>query len=83
MDFVRNGPQEALISHRATFFLWGRIKNQVYSSLPATLEILRERIESEFDRLKEQPQQIRRVFRAMRKRAIRCIEREGGHVEGY
>ena len=54
------------------FFLWGRIKNQEYSSPPATLEILRERIESEFDRLKEQPQQIRRVVRAMRKRAIRC-----------
>ena len=64
-------------------FLWVHIKNQVYSSPPATLEILRERIESEFDRLKEQPQQIRRVVRAMRKRAIRCIEREGWHVEGY
>ena len=33
--------------------------NQVYKSPPVTLEILQERIESEFDTLKKQPQLIK------------------------
>ena len=65
------------------FFLWGHIKNQVYKSPPATLEILRERIKNEFDTLKMQSQLIKRVVASMRNRAVKCIERGGGRVEGY
>lgn len=83
LGFCQEWPPRSPDLTPCDFFLWGCIKNHVYSSPPATLEILRERIESEFERLKEQPQQIRNAVHAMRKRSIRCIEREGGHVEGY
>ena len=69
LGFCQEWPPRSPDLTPCDIFLWGHIKNQVYSSPPVTLEILRERIESEFDRLKEQPQQIRRVVRAMRKRA--------------
>ena len=69
LGFCQEWPPRSPDLTPCDFFLWGHIKNQVYSSPPATLEILRERIESEFDRLKEQAQQIRRVVRAMRKQA--------------
>lgn len=65
------------------FFLWGHLKNQVYKTPPPTLEILRDRVEAEFDVLKNDPAAIRKVMQSMRDRATRCLARHGRHVEGY
>jgi hypothetical protein len=65
------------------FFLWGYVKSLVFETQPPTLEILRERVEDAFERLKNDRTMIRRAVGAMMKRANTCLERNGGHVEGY
>ena len=44
---------------------------------------LRQRIIDEFQVLKNDPQMILRVIGAMQKKAQKCIDRQGGHVEGH
>ena len=39
------------------FYLWGHLKNQVYKTAPASLQILRERIENMFMEIKDNPQE--------------------------
>jgi hypothetical protein len=63
------------------FFLWGYIKGQVYKTPPANVDELRERITNEFAALRR-TRMARRAMRDMRTRAIKCVELEGGHVEG-
>jgi len=65
------------------FYLWGHLKNQVYKTPPASLQILRERIENAFMETKDNPQVIRKAVLAVRHRANRRVERNGGHVEDY
>jgi transposase len=64
------------------FFLWGHLKSKVYSTPPANLEDLRERITYEVNLLKENPELVKKVMRAMRKKIELCAARNGGHVEG-
>lgn len=65
------------------FFLWGHVKNQIYKRPPQSLEILRQQIEDEFDALTNDPEMIMRAVHSMMHRADTCVERNGGHVEGY
>ena len=53
------------------------------SGLSASLQILRERIETAFMEIKDNPQIIKKAVLAVRHRATRCVERNGDHVEGY
>ena len=65
------------------FFLWGYLKDKVFSTgPPQNIGVLRQRISDEFDALRRQPDFIRRAVRDMHKRAVLCVERNGGHVEG-
>jgi len=61
------------------FLLWGYIKEKVYRTPPA----LRQRIIDEFEILRQNRELIQSAVRAMESRARRCIERNGGHVEGH
>ena len=65
------------------FFLLGYMEGKVFSTPPATIEELRERIVREFDLLKRRPAMVRSAMRHMESRVNLCIEREGQHVEGH
>jgi hypothetical protein len=65
------------------FFLWGYIKNKVFTTPPENIDVLRQRIIEEFNDLRQQPEMIRNVMRGMQRRTILCVERNGGHVEGH
>ena len=64
------------------FFLWGYLTNKVFTSPPATIAILRQRIEEEFERLRANPEIVHRAVRSTEKRIAVCIDRGGRHVEG-
>ena len=64
------------------FFLWGYLKQKVFSMPPPDLISLRRRITFEIDILRDNNDMIRRSVAGMRRRAVTCIERNGQHVEG-
>ena len=64
------------------FFLWGYLKNKVFTTPPANLATLRQRIIDEVDDLRRQPDIVRNAMREMHKRATLCVQINGGHVEG-
>ncbi len=64
------------------FFLWGHLKNEVYSTPPHDIADLRARIEHEITVLREDPAIVRRAVNDMSRRCALCVDREGGHVEG-
>ena len=65
------------------FFLWGYLKNKMFTTPPENIDVLRQRIIEEFNALRQQPEMIRHVMRRMHRRTIRCVQRNGGHVEGH
>ena len=65
------------------FFLWGYIKDKVFSSPPRDIDELRQKIIREFNALREQPAFVTRAVRDMHRRTMLCVAREGGHVEGH
>ena len=79
-----NGHQEAAqtLPH-VIFFLWGYVEDRVFKTTPPSLINLRQRIEEVFQELKENGEIIRKTFRSMVDRSNTCLERNGGHVEGY
>ena len=64
------------------FFLWVYLKDKVFSTSPQNIDVLRQRIVDTFNALLQQHDFIRRAVREMRRRAILCVERNGGHIEG-
>ena len=64
------------------FFLWGYIKNKVFSTPPRDIDDLRQEIIREFNALRDQPAFVSRAVRDMHRRTMLCVAREGGHVEG-
>ena len=64
------------------FFLWGYLKDKVFSTSPQNIDVLRQRIVDTFNALRQQPDFIRRAVRDMHRRAMLCVERNVGHVEG-
>ena len=65
------------------FLLVGPFKKPSLQTPPASLQILRERIENAFMEVKDKTQVIRKAVLAVRQRANRCVERNGGQVECY
>ena len=56
---------------------------EVFTTPPENIDVLRQRIIEEFNALRQQPEMIRHVMRVMHRRTIRCVEKIGGHVEGH
>jgi len=63
------------------FFLWGYLKQKVFSSDVPSLPELRRRIVDATNDLRQNPNFIRRSFQEMVIRSNRCIQRNGGFVE--
>lgn len=63
------------------FWLWGQIKNDVYSVRINTPEELRQQINAAFNRITEQ--QINNVHRNFVNRLRLCIQYDGRHFEQY
>ena len=63
------------------FFLWGYLKQKVYRTDPANLADLQNRITREVQALRR-TRMGRRAVQGMVRRARRCIELDGGQVEG-
>lgn len=61
------------------FFLWGHIKNEVYRTVPTTVEDMRERIRAAFRGIS--PEVLRAVSRACESRLRLCLQQEGRHFE--
>ena len=55
--------------------------SQIFKTLPANVDELRERVANAFVALRRK-KMARQAMKDMRTRAIRCVELEGGHVEG-
>ena len=51
----------------------------MFSTSPQNIDVLRQRIVDTFNALRQQPDFIRRAVRDMHRRAILCVERNGGH----
>ena len=65
------------------FFLWGYIKDKVFSTPPRDIDDLRQKIIREFNALRDQPAFVSRAVRDMHRQTMLCVAREGGHVEGH
>lgn len=63
------------------FFLWGYLKAQIFTTPPANLDDLEDRITRAVDNLREDRAMIRRAVAQMLQRAQLCLNRGGGHVE--
>ena len=59
------------------FFLWGYLKQKVFSTPPISLPVLRRRIVNEVNLLRQNPDMIRRSFRSMVKKCNQCIQKNG------
>ena len=65
------------------FFMWGYLKDKVFSTPPENIQQLRQKIIDEFNTLRQRPEMIQRALRDMHRRTLLCVERNGGHVEGH
>ena len=63
------------------FFLWGYLKDKVYSRNLHTLEELRNAITSEINELRTNQELLKRVCSAVTARIKECMEVSGGHFE--
>lgn len=61
------------------FFLWGFLKDQVYSKENNNMEELRRNTASAFEKIK--PVHVINALRAIEKRCQLCIQNNGGHFE--
>ena len=67
------------LSPCADFHLWGKLKGQVYSNNPQTLEALEASISNAIAAIT--PEELQRVFLSLIRRAEICLEASGGHFE--
>lgn len=63
------------------YYLWGHLKNMVYSVPISNVQILRQRVEMGCQQIREMPGIFGRVRQSMRKRIEKCIEVEGQHFQ--
>lgn len=61
------------------FYLFGRIKNNVFKNRFHTLEELKEAIERELKNIT--PFELEHVFESMKRRVSLCLNMDGGHFE--
>ena len=64
------------------FFLWGYLKNKVYSKKFHSLDELKSAIKHEIDELKSNTELLKRVCASVTARVKECVEVDGGHFEG-
>ena len=64
------------------FFLWGYLKNKVYSKKFHSLDELKSAIKHEIDELKSNTELLKRVCASVTARVRECVEVDGGHFEG-
>ena len=66
------------------FFLWGYLKSKVYQTAPSDIQDLTQRIVSEADAIKQNPQLVKRAMRDILRRAIVCADNarqdDGAHT---
>ena len=79
---AREWPPRSLDLTPCDFFLWGYLKDKVYTTPPQNIQGLRNRIEHEVEVLRQKPGMVRRAVADMRQQRQLCIERSDGHVEG-
>ena len=63
------------------FYLWGHLKNIVYSRPVANVEILRQRVEEGFQQIQQTPGIWERVRQSMMRRLQACVRANGSHFE--
>lgn len=63
------------------YFLWGHLKNEVYSVEIASRQHLIQRIVTTCEEIRNNPAMIRRAIGDLTKRARKCTEVGGGHFE--
>ena len=63
------------------FFLWGYLKDRVYSESPATVLELKNSIIHHVDQLRNNVELQRRVMGQFQKRIRVCLNRQGCHIE--
>ena len=61
------------------FFLWGYLKNLVYTTRPRTLDELKQRIQEEFRGIPAE--MLQRAMGNLNGRLKECIRREGRHLQ--
>lgn len=61
------------------FFLWGHIKEQVYTVTPVDIEDLKLKITNAFQTVT--PEMLRNVSAEFHRRILFCRERNGEHIE--
>ena len=73
------GLQILQTSPHPDFFLWGFVKNDVYSQRPMDIDDLKEKICTAFQKVT--PQVLHHTWDAISSRYELCRLRNGGHVE--
>ena len=63
------------------FYLWGHVKNEVYSTPVTNVDELWERIVDAFDAIRKQPDQLEGVRESMMRRLNGCVAANGQHFE--
>ena len=63
------------------FYLWGKLKSQVYSNNPHTLEELQQNIQNSIDAIPQA--ELTRVSHGLINPAPRCIEVNRGHFQHF
>ena len=56
------------------FFMWGYLKDKVFSTPPEKIQQLRQKIIDEFNTLRQRPEMIQRALRDMHRRTLLCVE---------
>ena len=64
-----------------TIFLWGYLKSKVYITPPESIDDLRQKISVAIESVIQDEDLIRRAVRDMVRRAHKCREVEGRHIE--
>ena len=62
-------------------YLWGQVKNEVYSTTVTNVDKLWERIVATFVAIRNQPGQLERVRESIMRRLNGCVAANGRHFE--
>jgi hypothetical protein len=65
------------------YFLWGYMKDLVYSIPIDTIEVLRKRVENAATTIRNNRGMLERVEELSRRRLHYCIDNNGGHFEHF
>jgi hypothetical protein len=63
----------------ADYFLWGYVKSKVYETLPANIDVLKQRIRKCVEGVPEE--MLQHVMTSFSSRVRECVERRGGKLQ--